>query len=284
MALVNHAKREINAKIVFCGATGAGKATLLKAIYSRLPAENRGQLRSISFQQDKMLFFDFTHPEGSDSDKYSLRLHAYTLTGEITQENAWKMVLKGVDGVAFVADSDPLRQAANRQAFEQMQIALHSNGKRVEDLPAVVICTKQDLTEPVSKDQICSDIPVSTLPVFTVDSVSGRAVLDPLCELLEGILANLEGLGLAMQPAVNELCKLAPNRFEKTSPAILTEPLISEAPVCQSSQAADTETTSITLDGTPEISGDGSLTVGIKVSCCGKISKASLKISISNLN
>jgi hypothetical protein len=102
--------------------------------------------------------------------------------------------------------------------------------------------------------------------------------------LLDRILANLEELGLVMQPAVNELCRLAPNRFEKASPVIPAEVSIPEARACQSPQELNAGTTSITMDGTPVISDDGSLTVGIKVDCCGKISKASLKVSISNLS
>src|SRR5690242_7638562 len=120
MALVNHSKREINAKIVFCGPAAAGKSTLLKAICAQLPAESRSPLRSMGLQQDRMLFFDFTHPEGGVAQSYNVRFHAYTLTGSVTQEHAWKMVLKGADGVVFVADSDPARQVMNQQVFDQM--------------------------------------------------------------------------------------------------------------------------------------------------------------------
>lgn len=276
MALVNHAKHEINAKIVFCGAAGAGKSSLLKSICSQLPPENRGQLKSTVFQQDRMLFFDFTHPEGSDTGKYSLRLHVYTLTGSVTQENAWKMVLKGVDAVAFVADSDPERQSANRLAFELMNGALNANGKRFEDLPAAILCTKQDLLEPVSIEQLRSDLAVHGIPLFAVDSFSDSAGMEPLCELLVGILTNLEGLGLVLQPQARNLCSLASGRSEITDTAMPSEPSIPEAPV----YTVPNDAPKITLDGIPEIAEDGSLTLGIKVSCCGRISTAALKISI----
>lgn len=284
MALVNHAKREINAKIVFCGAEGAGKATLLKGICAKLPAENRGQLRSMSFQQDKMLFFDFSHPEGSDADGYSLRLHIYTITGEISQENAWKMVLKGVDGVAFVVDSRLSRQAANRQVFEQIQSALHAHGKRITDLPSVIVLTKQDLPEAVSPEQLLAGIPASSLPVYTADASSGSDVLNPLCELLEGILVNLEALGLPLQPFARDLCLLAPERAGKASAIGMETPQLQEPPIDDITSQPVSGSASFALDGLPEIAADGSLYVGVKVTCCGRTSKAKLRISISDGN
>lgn len=281
MALVNHAKHEINAKIVFCGASGAGKSTLLKTICSQLPAENRGQLKSTIFQQDRMLFFDFTHPDGSDSDKYSLRLHVYTLTGDVTQSNAWKMVLKGADGVAFVADSDPARQSANRLAFDQMLGALNANGKRLENLPAVVFCTKNDLPDPVSLEQLQSGLPVHNLALFPVDSLSGSDVMYPMAELLEKILAELEELGLDLQPQVHELCGVASARTQKAAAVIPPEPLIPEISIIgETIQDPGADAPLISLDGVPELSDDGSITVGLKVNCCGRISTAALKITI----
>ncbi|GAM11605.1 mutual gliding-motility protein MglA [Geobacter sp. OR-1] len=282
MALVNHAKHEINAKIVFCGPAGAGKATLFKAICSRLPAENRGQLRSMSIQQDKMLFFDFTHPEGSDADKYSLRLHVYTLTGDITHGNAWKMVLKGVDGVAFVADSIGLRQDANRQTFEQMQAALHANGKRFADIPSAIVCTKQDLPEAIPAGECDLGGPTGSVPVFAVDSLTGSAVLDPLCAVLEGILAELEGLELSLQPGARTLCNLSSGRGVKPpvdfAPGIsVPEPLLGKV-----AGAEDDRLPTISFDGRPELSSDGTLSVGIMASCCGKSSKSTLKISLTH--
>jgi signal recognition particle receptor subunit beta len=281
MALVNHAKREINAKIVLCGPAGAGKATLLKAICSRLPIMNRGQLRSMSLQQDKMLFFDFTHALGGDTDKYALRLHVYTITGEVTQASAWKMVLKGVDGVAFVADSSVSRQDANRQACEQMQAALSVNGKQLEDMPAVVICSKQDLPESLPLDQLDLGLQLDVLPVFPVNSLSADAVLDPLCELLEGVIANLEGIGLSLQPAARGLCELSPARAEKMSVDLVAEPSAPVTPLSEMARPLDDESPVLSFAGAPTISSDGILSIGLNVTCCGKSSKASLKISIN---
>lgn len=281
MALVNHSKREINAKIVFCGPESAGKATLLKAIYSLLPENNRGQLRSMSFQQDRMLFFDFTHPDGSDPEKYSLRLHVYTLTGQVTQENAWKMVLKGVDGVVFVSDSDPLRQTQNHQTFEGVLAAIHANGKRLNELPAVAVSTKQDLQYPVAYDSCNYGLPPD-LQLFPVGLTSGKAVLIPFVELLRGILSNLDELGLSLQPAVMELCSLAPAPVEPVSVPMQTAQVDSGSQVCNGTELTDTHPPLITLDGISELDADGALTVGINVNCCGRISKSFLKISITD--
>lgn len=282
MALVNHAKREINAKIVCCGPSGAGKGSLIKAICSRLPAETRGQLRSMSFQQDRMLFFDFTHPEGGDSGRYSLRLHLYTLTGDITQDNAWKMVLKGVDGVAFVADPDPTRQIANQQAFDQMKGALAANGKSLDELPAVVICTKQDMPDIVPTERIGASLQAAGLTLFPVEALSGTSVLDPLCELLTGIVANLEQLGLALHPGVRGLCNLVPPKVVPQSLPVEAKRQPSVPPVCDLSAGPGDEMPLIAFDDPPELSPDGSLTIRIRVSCCGRSSKSALRISLHN--
>jgi hypothetical protein len=236
----------------------------------------------MSLQQDKMLFFDFTHSVGGDADKYALRLHVYTITGEITQSSAWKMVLKGVDGVAFVADSSVLRQDANKQASEQILAALSINGKQLEDMPAVVICSKQDLPESLPLDKLDLGAQLDALPVFPVDSLAGDVVLDPLCELLEGIIDNLEGIGLALQPAVRELCKLSPGRAVKSSVDIVAEPSVPVPPLSDMAKTLDDEPPILSFDGVPEISSDGTLSIGLNVTCCGKSSKASLKIFINH--
>ncbi len=277
MALVNHAKREINAKIVFCGPAAAGKSTLLKAIYSKLPVDSRGQLRSMGLQQDRMLFFDFTHPQGGDSESYSVRVHVYTLTGLVSQEHAWKMVLKGVDGIAFVADSDPARQDMNRNTLFQVLAALNSYGKGLEDVAMAVLCNKSDIPTALSTEQIILGLSVASLPLAPVVATTGEGVMEALGLLLNGILANLEESGLTLQPTVRMFRELSPARSttENSSAAEDNTPL---------SEIVETgsEEPLITFAGPVETSQDGVLRVPLRVSCCERQATVFLNISLQS--
>jgi len=280
MALVNHAKREINAKIVFCGPAAAGKSTLLKAIYSKLPVDSRGLLRSMGLQQDRMLFFDFTHPEGGDSEGYSVRVHVYTLTGQVSQEHAWKIVLKGVDGIAFVADSDPARQEANRNALFQVQAALSSYGKRLEDVAMAVLCTKRDITTALSTEQISRGLSVASLPLAPVVATTGEGVMESMGLLLDGILTNLEGLRLTLQPTVRMFRELSPGISTSESSSIVHKPLMEDKKPVSCAVETVAEGPLITFAGPVETSPDGVLRVPLRVSCCERQSLVVLNISL----
>lgn len=281
MALVNHAKKEINAKIVFYGPASSGKSTLMKSICSKLPNEIRGPLRSMGMQRDRMLFFDFTHPDGTDTDCYSVRFHVYTLTGAVSHEQAWKMVLKGVDGIAFVADSDPARQDENRHLLYQMKSALSSYGKGLEELSFVTLCTKQDILTSLSPEHIRQDLSDIISPALPLTSTAGDGTMQGMSLLLDGILSNLESLGLALQTSVNMLRHLAP--------AILESDVLSNSHaekddsrvLCQQLATGNTDTTNrISFGGSPEISSDGALIIPVVASCCGKKSTITIKISM----
>src|ERR1700690_2992535 len=110
MALINHAKREINTKLVFYGPGLSGKSTNLNYIYRKLKPEHRGKLKIMNIEKDRMLFFDFAPVGQGKVGTYNVRFHIYSIIGESTSGAAWKMVLKGADGVVFVADSAPERQ------------------------------------------------------------------------------------------------------------------------------------------------------------------------------
>jgi signal recognition particle receptor subunit beta len=277
MALVNHAKREINAKIVFCGPSGAGKGTLLKSLCSKLPSEDRGVLRSMAVQQDRMLFFDFTHPEGGKPDLYRVRFHVYTLTGPVSHDQAWKLVLKGVDGVVFVADSDPARQPANRESFLQVRQALDSYDKGLEDVASVVLCNKRDMAEAVPLAQLQQGLAIGRQSLVPVVATDGEGVLDGIAEVIRSILANLEGLGLDLQPGVSVLRELGRPRVA-SSAAVPGEQKqiqgVDEVPE-QSDRAV-----ALALAGSPEIALDGTLRIPLSLDCCGSRQVLVLTVSL----
>jgi len=159
------------------------------------------------------------------------------------------MVLKGVDGVAFVADPDPTRQIANQQAFDQMKGALAANGKSLDELPAVVICTKQDLPDIVPTERIAASLQAAGLTIFPVESLSGKSVLDPLCEApvrdrlqsgAAGSCASPRGEG-AVQPRPAQGCPSGPPVEAERQPTV--------APVCDLPAGPGDEMPVIAFDG-----------------------------------
>ena len=286
MALINHTKKEINAKIVFCGPPAAGKASLLKAVCSRLPSVLRGPIRSMGLQKDRMIFFDFSHPEGRETEAYRVRFHVYTLTGEVTHDTAWKMVLKGVDGLAIVADSDPARQSANRSTLEQVQAALRSNGKELFDVASVVLCTKRDRHDALPLEQIRQGLGVGSLPLIPVAPLSGEGVLDSLGRLVNDIFSKLEELGLILDPAVSELKRLSNAQSDDTLQSIVvsrsdTRDITSELSVGGPLQPVNPEPERplVSFAGPAQIDG-GELRVPLKVNCCNRETTIVMKINI----
>ena len=149
MALINKIKREINAKLIYFGPGLSGKTTNLNHIYSKLKPEFRGKLKLMNIQNDKMLFFDFTPPGDGKMNGYNVRLHIYTIKEGGNAVPPWKMVLKGADGVVFVADSSPERMAANQESLQSLGKYLAAHGQSLADIPLVFAYNKRDRVDAV---------------------------------------------------------------------------------------------------------------------------------------
>jgi hypothetical protein len=132
MAVINHAKREINAKLVYYGPPGSGKGALLKYIHQRIKPSLCGPLKTMDAGADSLLFFDYAPFERSCLNGYRIRFHLYTLTGPVSHPGTWKMTLKGVDGVALVTGDD--HESAG-EALQILKTMLSGYGKRLEEVP-----------------------------------------------------------------------------------------------------------------------------------------------------
>ena len=138
MALVNHQDREVTFKIVYCGTPGGGKTTNLSAIHSRLAPDVRGDLVSMATSSDSTIFFDYVHVEKVVINGYHTRFQLYTVPGQANYNATRELLLRGADGVIFVADSDPARMEENLEAFHTMMRNLESNGIRQAEFPLVL--------------------------------------------------------------------------------------------------------------------------------------------------
>ena len=196
MALVNQAKREINAKLVFFGPGLAGKATNLKHVYGKLKPDFRGAMKAMNVQDARMLFFDFTPPGDGNVHGFRVRFHVYTVSGQVLDPAAWKMVLKGVDGIVFVADSAPQRQAANRESLESLAGYLKGYGQSLSSIPMVFQFNKSDLPDALEAAELERTLNPSRLPSFKASSQNGEGVLQTTLGLVKTVLNGLRDKGL----------------------------------------------------------------------------------------
>ncbi|HTP64374.1 MAG TPA: ADP-ribosylation factor-like protein [Geobacteraceae bacterium] len=198
MALVNHAKREINAKIVFFGPGFSGKRANLNHIYRKLKPEHRGKLKAANIGDDRMIFFDFSPSGQGKVGAYDVRFHLYTIAGEAKGDTAWKMVLKGVDGVVFVADSTPERLSANLESLSDLQKILTLCGINLAELPCVLQCNKRDIAAPLPLDEMEKALNGGRYPLIPASAGKGEGVIESLYSLMKKVLGDLRKKGLEL--------------------------------------------------------------------------------------
>lgn len=233
MPLVNHIKREIHAKLVLFGPAGSGKKTSLSYIYRKLKPECRGMMRTMSLQNDRMVFFDFL-PGSKSGEGYAIQYHLYTITGANVADSSWRMVLKGADGILFVADSDPERKLLNSENSRQLSDMLAASGISLQGMPLVVQGNKRDLADAVPLDDLFSDLTFASVPVTGATAITGAGVLESLFALIKTVQARLAQEGLDLKQDAKQVIEEQPE--EHDTPLVLDEPAdgpdaISEQPV-----------------------------------------------------
>jgi signal recognition particle receptor subunit beta len=194
MAFVNYSTREINVKVVYCGPGLSGKTTNLQLLHARAPARAKGRLISLATETERTLFFDFLPMNVGTVGGFQVRLHLYTVPGQIFYEASRRLILKGADGVAFVADSDPLRMDANVESFLDVQRHLREYGCSLSAMPAVIQYNKRDLLQalPVAVIRRALLNGASSLPEFDAVASEGVGVFETLKELARRCLGELK--------------------------------------------------------------------------------------------
>ena len=191
MALINHAKREINAKIVYYGREGSGKRSSLQYIYDRIKPSLRGDLKSPSASGDSLFFFDFSPFENPVFGDYHIRFHVYTLPGKVTNPAAWKMTLKGADGVVIVADSSPELATAARESISTLRGFLAAYGVGLHDVPCILQLDKGSSSRQSSTAVMAAALDLPDMQVCLFDAVSGEGVLETLSLLSREIMTRI---------------------------------------------------------------------------------------------
>ena len=296
MALVNQAKREINAKIVFFGPGLSGKSTNLKHVHGKLKPEFRGAMKAMSVQDARMLFFDFTPPGDGNVQGYRVRFHVYTVSGQVVEPAAWKMVLKGVDGVVFVADAAPERSGANQQSLENLANFLKGYGQSLSSIPVVLQYNKCDLPDALAVDDLDRMLNPARLPSFKASSLTGEGVLQTLLSLVKSVLNELRGKGLEGVTAAEGLQGIVETPVATSTPQATAEPRLSQAvpsapaaptvapapaaPAAPGPDAAE-EPLSLEISGAPESAGPGFFRLPLTIRCGERTKSVLLSVALS---
>lgn len=191
MAIINHAKREINAKIVYFGPEGAGKGTSLRYVYGRIKPSLRGELKVLPTAGSALLFFDFTPFEQSLYNGYHIRFQIYTLHGSVANPAAWKLMLKGTDGLVLVADASQEHLPIARQSMVQLRGVLNSYGVVLDDIPLVLQLNKADRAGRVASAEMAAQLGLAECDVHLTTATSGDGVLEALTSLSRKVMARI---------------------------------------------------------------------------------------------
>ncbi len=207
MVQINFALKEVNCKIVFYGPGMSGKTTNLEIVHQKAPEENKGELTSISTDGDRTLFFDFMPLDLGNVAGMRTKFQLYTVPGQVYYNSTRKLVLQGVDGVIFVADSDGDKMAENIESYENLIENLNEYGKDVRELPHVIQYNKRDHPNALPVEELDKQMNKFGVPTFEAVAVTGEGVF-PTLKVLAGMVLesidrmdNRRGAGGGAAPA-----------------------------------------------------------------------------------
>jgi hypothetical protein len=227
MALFNYATRELSAKIVYYGPGLSGKTTNIEMVHKMLRPEQKGRLISLPTETDRTLFFDFLPIELGQIKGFKVRFHLYTVPGQVFYNATRRLVLQGVDGVVFVADSQREMINGDMESLKNLMDNLSSYGKKLEDLPFVLQYNKRDLRNAASAAEL--DAALNFLRVSTFEAVAptGKGVTETLVGISRMVFAHLRKTLLmpGEMAAHDDIGDLADARLRKTFTTQAAEPL-----------------------------------------------------------
>jgi mutual gliding-motility protein MglA len=191
MSFINYAAREINVKIVFYGPGLCGKTTNLQYIFEKSSPQQKGKLISLATETDRTLFFDFLPLDLGAVRGFKTRFHLYTVPGQVFYDASRKLILKGVDGVVFVADSQEARMDANEESLRNLEDNLMENGFDLKNSSYVLQFNKRDLPSAVLVDDMYRLLNFKGEPTFEAVATKGIGVFETLKAVAKQVLYDL---------------------------------------------------------------------------------------------
>ena len=192
MSFINFPAREINCKIVYYGAGLGGKTTNLQYIYGKTAEQQRGKMISLATETERTLFFDFLPLDVGTVRGFKTRFHLYTVPGQVFYDASRKLILRGVDGVVFVADSQAERMDANLEALENLDENLKEHGYDLNNIPYVLQLNKRDLPNALPVEDLERELLRKGEPVLEATAATGEGVFETLKEVARQVLVELK--------------------------------------------------------------------------------------------
>ena len=192
MSFINYMAREINCKLVYYGPGLCGKTTNLQYIYERTNPEAKGKMISLATETDRTLFFDFLPLALGEIRGFKTRFHLYTVPGQVFYDASRKLILKGVDGVVFVADSQIARTEANQESLENLRTNLSEQGYSLDQIPFVIQYNKRDMPEVETVEELRNQLNPTNVPDFEGIARTGVGVFDTLKAVAKLVLTELK--------------------------------------------------------------------------------------------
>ncbi len=191
MSFINYSSREINCKIVYYGPGLCGKTTNLQHIYNKTNPDAKGKMISLATETERTLFFDFLPLSLGEIRGFKTRFHLYTVPGQVFYDASRRLILKGVDGVVFVADSQEARFEANIESLENLRTNLSEQGYNLDKLPYIVQYNKRDMPEVMSLEDLRKELNPTGVPDFEAVATEGVGVFETLKAVAKHVLTEL---------------------------------------------------------------------------------------------
>lgn len=192
MSFINYASREINCKIVYYGPGLCGKTTNLQFVYQKTAPEAKGKMISLATETERTLFFDFLPLALGEIRGFKTRFHLYTVPGQVFYDASRKLILKGVDGVVFVVDSQEERMDANSESLDNLRDNLEEQGYDLDKLPFVIQYNKRDLPNLIPVEDLRREFNLTGVPDFEACAATGEGVFETLKAVAKLILVDMK--------------------------------------------------------------------------------------------
>jgi signal recognition particle receptor subunit beta len=211
MVSINYATREVSCKIVYYGPGLSGKTTNLQYVHQKVPSNTKGKLISLATDADRTLYFDFLPINIGTINGFASKFQLYTVPGQVYYNATRKLVLRGVDGLVFVADSQPDKMDENIESLNNLKENLAEYGYKVDELPIVIQYNKQDLPNVLSSDEMRPILNPDGRPEFKASATEGFGVFDTLKCILKLVLEKAKAGGTAQSAQPTPRPGFAPN-------------------------------------------------------------------------
>ncbi|MCB9378053.1 MAG: gliding-motility protein MglA [Holophagales bacterium] len=195
MSFINYSSREINCKIVYYGPGLCGKTTNLQHIYQKTNPDVKGKMISLATETERTLFFDFLPLALGEIRGFKTRFHLYTVPGQVFYDASRKLILKGVDGVVFVADSQIERMEANIESLDNLKVNLREQGYDLAKIPYVIQYNKRDVPNAAPLEELRRLLNAQGAPEFEACATTGQGVFETLKAVAKLVLNDLKKMG-----------------------------------------------------------------------------------------